>query len=95
MKIRKLQKDFPAILSLSLLLGGVQACTTISPEDDKAPCNDIGQCLPGWICQNGQCAQGSSGNGEANLIPHIIQAVKSHATLGEISDTLRSTFGEY
>ena len=34
-------------------------------------------------------------NSEENLIPYIIQAVKSHATLGEISDTLRNTFGEY
>ena len=33
--------------------------------------------------------------GETNLFPHIIQAVKSHATLGEISDALRSIFGEY
>lgn len=30
-----------------------------------------------------------------NLIPSILYAVKSHATLGEISDTLREVFGEY
>ena len=30
-----------------------------------------------------------------NLMPHIIDAVKQYATLGEISDTLRSEFGEY
>ena len=29
----------------------------------------------------------------SNLIPYIIDAVKSNATLGEISDILRSTFG--
>ena len=33
--------------------------------------------------------------GEENLIPHIIHAVKTHTTLGEISDTLREVFGEY
>ena len=32
---------------------------------------------------------------QANLIPVIIDAVQSKATLGEISDTLRGVFGEY
>src|SRR5262245_15365180 len=31
----------------------------------------------------------------ANLMPHIIHAVESNATVGEISDTLRKIFGEY
>ena len=30
-----------------------------------------------------------------NLIPKIINSVKNHTTLGEISDTLRQAFGEY
>jgi len=30
-----------------------------------------------------------------NLVPHILDAVKSLATLGEISDTLRDVFGEH
>jgi methylmalonyl-CoA mutase N-terminal domain/subunit len=30
-----------------------------------------------------------------NLVPIILTAVESHATIGEISDTLRRTFGEY
>ena len=34
-------------------------------------------------------------SGDENLIPLIIDAVKAHATLGEISDTLRGVFGEY
>ena len=33
--------------------------------------------------------------GNRNLMPLIIRAVIAHATLGEISDTLRSVFGEY
>ncbi len=33
--------------------------------------------------------------GGANLMPAIIQAVESYATVGEISDTLRRVFGEY
>jgi methylmalonyl-CoA mutase N-terminal domain/subunit len=31
----------------------------------------------------------------ANLLPHILHAVESLATVGEIADTLRRTFGEY
>jgi methylmalonyl-CoA mutase, N-terminal domain len=30
-----------------------------------------------------------------NLMPHIITAVETYATVGEISDTLRKVFGEY
>jgi methylmalonyl-CoA mutase N-terminal domain/subunit len=37
-----------------------------------------------------QAARGSD-----NLMPHILRAVKSRVTLGEISDTLRDVFGEY
>src|SRR5262249_3905585 len=30
-----------------------------------------------------------------NLMPHVIAAVESYATVGEISDSLRRVFGEY
>jgi len=30
-----------------------------------------------------------------NLMPTIIEAVKSYATLGEICDVLRDVYGEY
>ncbi|MEO6223429.1 MAG: methylmalonyl-CoA mutase family protein, partial [Vicinamibacterales bacterium] len=30
-----------------------------------------------------------------NLVPHVLMAVEAHATLGEISDTLRGVFGEH
>ncbi len=33
--------------------------------------------------------------GTVNLMPKVIEAVEQHCTLGEISDTLRSVFGEY
>jgi methylmalonyl-CoA mutase N-terminal domain/subunit len=32
---------------------------------------------------------------EANLMPYILSCVKSYATLGEITDTLKEVFGEY
>jgi methylmalonyl-CoA mutase N-terminal domain/subunit len=34
-------------------------------------------------------------SGDDNLMPHIITAVESHCTLGEISNAMRSVFGEY
>jgi len=37
----------------------------------------------------------SHAKGNENLVPAVFEAVKSYATLGEISDTLRSVFGEY
>ncbi|AGB16410.1 methylmalonyl-CoA mutase family protein [Halovivax ruber XH-70] len=33
--------------------------------------------------------------GDENLMPHIIDAVKAYATVGEICDVLRDEFGEY
>ena len=33
--------------------------------------------------------------GTGNLMPPLIAAVESYATLGEIADTLRGVFGEY
>ncbi len=38
---------------------------------------------------------GSAASGSENLLPFILQAVDSLATVGEISDCLRSVFGEY
>lgn len=33
--------------------------------------------------------------GTANLMPHILDAVRAYGTLGEICGTLREVFGEY
>jgi methylmalonyl-CoA mutase N-terminal domain/subunit len=33
--------------------------------------------------------------GNDNVVPPILEAVKAYATIGEISDTLREIFGEY
>jgi methylmalonyl-CoA mutase N-terminal domain/subunit len=41
----------------------------------------------------GALAQGAAG--AANLVPLVLTAVEAHATLGEISDTLRGVFGEH
>jgi methylmalonyl-CoA mutase N-terminal domain/subunit len=33
--------------------------------------------------------------GDANLMPHLVEAVKAYCTLGEISDVLRDAWGEF
>jgi methylmalonyl-CoA mutase N-terminal domain/subunit len=33
-------------------------------------------------------------HGDANLFPLVVAAVQAHATVGEISDTLREVFSE-
>lgn len=40
-------------------------------------------------------ALGEAAEGDANLIPYIMQAIRARATLGEIAGELRSVFGEY
>ncbi|OOQ58846.1 acyl-CoA mutase large subunit family protein [Mucilaginibacter pedocola] len=37
----------------------------------------------------------AAAKGKENLMPYILTAVESYATLGEIADTLRDIFGEY
>jgi methylmalonyl-CoA mutase N-terminal domain/subunit len=34
-------------------------------------------------------------SGDSNLMPVIFDAMKAHATVGEISASLRAVFGEY
>jgi methylmalonyl-CoA mutase, N-terminal domain len=40
-------------------------------------------------------AVAEAARGESNLVPPIVAAVEAYATVGEISDTLRSVFGEH
>ncbi|RDI70590.1 acyl-CoA mutase large subunit family protein [Halopelagius longus] len=37
----------------------------------------------------------TAANGDDNLVPYIVEAVKAYATVGEISNVLREVFGEY
>lgn len=51
--------------------------------------------------RNNELAQGKldalkeAAQGEANLMPYIVDAVKAYATLGEVCGVLREVFGEY
>jgi methylmalonyl-CoA mutase N-terminal domain/subunit len=40
-------------------------------------------------------AVAAAARGRDNLVPPIVAAVESLATVGEIADTMRSVFGEY
>ena len=40
-------------------------------------------------------APGDAARGDGNLVPAVIEAVKAHATVGEISDRLRAAWGEH
>ncbi len=46
-------------------------------------------------CQAALEAMKRAAQGEENLMPHFIEAVKAYATLGEICGVLREVFGEY
>ena len=47
------------------------------------------------VWESSVAAVGAAATSGANLMPHIIHAVESYATVGEISDVLRKVFGEY
>ena len=49
----------------------------------------------GGACQSALAAVAHAAQGTDNLVPVIVEAVEKKATLGEISDALRSVFGEY
>ncbi len=46
-------------------------------------------------CRSALEAVTLAARGSDNLVPHVIAAVEARATLGEISDAMRSVFGEY
>ncbi len=46
-------------------------------------------------CRQSLEALAGAARGTMNLVPAVLAAVEAHATLGEISDTLRGVFGEH
>ena len=46
-------------------------------------------------CSQALEALAAAARGTMNLVPPVLAAVEAHATLGEISDTLRGVFGEH
>ena len=37
----------------------------------------------------------TAAEGKENLMPFVLEAVRAHATLGEVIDVFRAVFGEY
>ncbi len=47
------------------------------------------------LLQERLAALRQAAQGDENMMPHILGAVRAHATLGEVCDVLREVFGEY
>ena len=56
------------LLGTTWLLVIASSCTTPTDEADQAPCNNVGQCLPGWVCAAGRCVQGTTGKRTPNSV---------------------------
>lgn len=56
------------LLGTTWLVAIAASCTTPNDEADDAPCNNVGQCLPGWVCAAGRCVQGTSGKKTPNSV---------------------------
>ena len=76
----------------------------MNSNSKKINLNDIRKTLVGSKEEGGALAQVQekvleklqrAAQSDENLMPFIINAVKSYCTVGEISDVLRSVFGEY
>jgi methylmalonyl-CoA mutase N-terminal domain/subunit len=71
---------------------------TIDPEVEQRQVERVRQLRAsrdGRECHSALEAVTRAAGGTDNLVPHVIAAVEARATLGEISDAMRSVFGEY
>jgi methylmalonyl-CoA mutase N-terminal domain/subunit len=74
------------------------ALNRIDPEREKKQLTRLAEFKAGRDMTKVSAMLGTlqeSAEKEENLMPHIINCVKSYTTLGEISDTLRDVFGRY
>jgi methylmalonyl-CoA mutase N-terminal domain/subunit len=71
---------------------------TVDPEIERRQrhrLQRVGEGRDGAAVREKLDALQEAAEGDDNLLPPILDAVKSYATLGEICDTLRNVFGEY
>ena len=62
------------------------------------PCAETGACVrvPGCVTRTPAPPPArDAAAGRENVLPHILEAVRAYATIGEICDTLRARFGVY
>ena len=76
----------PALHRLDPALEAAQIARLTAVRDDARRKQDARRARSRWP----QAARGTD-----NLVPPILAAVKTRATLGEIADVLRNIFGEY
>ena len=70
----------------------------VSPEVEcgqKARLAELKRSRDGEAVTSALRAVEAAARGTDNVLPHILHAVKSQATLGEVSDVMRGVFGVY
>ena len=67
----------------------------IEREQVARTCRQYVQNATPVSAENALNATQSAAQGTENLLPHILTAVESHITVGEISHALRKVWGEY
>ena len=86
------------LLGVTWLLVIAASCTTPTDSDDEAPCNNVGQCLPGWVCAAGRCVQGTSGKKTPNSVNSSggivrgLDDVSIEIPAGALSDEIEISF---
>ena len=86
------------VLGLVWLIVGAFACSTAGGDDEAAPCNNIGQCLPGWVCMSGFCNRGSSNSGTGTFVGRTggvvrgIDGLTLEVPSGALSDEVEIVF---
>ena len=73
----------------------IQEIDKIAVQKQLERLNNIKQNRKNDKVNSGLKALKETAENNGNLIPKIINSVKNHTTLGEISDTLRQVFGEF
>ena len=73
----------------------IQEIDKIAVQKQLERLNNLKQSRDNNKVNSGLKALKETAENNGNIIPKIINSVKNHTTLGEISDTLRQVFGEY
>jgi methylmalonyl-CoA mutase N-terminal domain/subunit len=73
----------------------IQEIDKIAVQKQLERLNNLKQNRENDKVDSGLKALKETAENNGNLIPKIINSVKNHTTLGEISDTLREVFGEF
>ncbi|MDG5775747.1 methylmalonyl-CoA mutase family protein [Haloarculaceae archaeon H-GB2-1] len=71
---------------------------TVSEEDERRQCERVAAVREerdGEAVDDALAALREAAEGDANVMPYVVDAVKAYATTGEICDVFRDVFGEY